>query len=510
MKNKLQQMLFLTFIFIMISGLIYWVFDSFLILTMIIEVFSILISGYLIFFDERNSTSKFAWLFAILILPFFGILLFFLIGRNPKTRRFSKVQKENLRKLNQHLQSIFQQNPTWLDSDYSLSKELYFLSGNHALKKNQLDSLTDGEVAYQAILNDLHQAKHHIHLFYFIYKADETGLELAELLKEKAAQGIEVRFMYDSVGSIKLPYELINQLKSAGVEVRAFDLVNSPLLSTRINWRNHRKMVIIDGEIAHIGGMNLGNEYRSKTEKFAYWRDTNLRIKGPAAFEVQAVFLQDWIYFENELRAVTPFLEQSAVYFPTTAFEDSKEKGETCQIVFGGPYDAEGIIRDAFMDSIGKATTSIKIASPYFVPDEEALSAIRRAARSGIQVQVIMPGKGDRAISYYGNTSFINRLLSAGVEVFFYDKEAFLHCKYMIIDDRVTTVGSTNFDVRSFYLNHEISAFIYGPSQAVTEIVQQFETDLTCCERVTLSQRARRPISQRVKEKLSEFFAPLL
>ena len=173
-------------------------------------------------------------------------------------------------------------------------------------------------------------------------------------------------------------------------------------------------------------------------------------------------------------------------------------------------YDEENIIRDAFMDSIGKATTSIKIASPYFVPDEEALSAIRRAARSGIQVQVMMPGKGDRAISYYGNTSFINRLLSAGVEVYFYDKEAFLHCKYMIIDDQVATIGSTNFDVRSFYLNHEISAFIYGPSQAVAEIVQQFTTDLARCEQVTLSQRARRPISQRVKEKLSEFFAPLL
>ncbi|NLM68113.1 MAG: cardiolipin synthase [Enterococcus sp.] len=510
MKNKLQQMLFLTFVFIGMSVLIYLIFDSFLILTVLIEILSILISGYLIFFDERNSTSKFAWLFAILILPFIGILLFILIGRNPKTRRFTKVQKENIRKLHKHLVTLFQQNPEWKVEDHFLSKELFFLSGNYALKKNELCSLADGETAYQAILNDIRKARHHIHLFFFIYKADETGIELAEVLKEKATQGIEVRFMYDSVGSIKLPYQFIDQLKEAGVEVRPFDLVNSPLLSTRINWRNHRKMVIIDGEIAHIGGMNLGNEYRSLTNKFTYWRDTNLRIKGPATLEVQAVFLHDWIYFENEVTAITPFLEQSTVYFPTSVFNHSEEAIETCQIVFGGPYDEENIIRDAFMDSIGKATTSIKIASPYFVPDEEALSAIRRAARSGIQVQVMMPGKGDRAISYYGNTSFINRLLSAGVEVYFYDKEAFLHCKYMIIDDQVATIGSTNFDVRSFYLNHEISAFIYGPSQAVAEIVQQFTTDLARCEQVTLSQRARRPISQRVKEKLSEFFAPLL
>lgn len=508
MKNKLQQMLLTTVIFIGLLFFFYWVFGSFVILTLFMEIFTFLIASYLIFFDQRNATSKFAWLFAMLMLPYIGLLLFLLLGRNQQKRRFSVVQKKNHQQLHRYLAKLFGKKEQWMGKEKSLSQELYNLSGNAALRGNALESLADGEVAYQRILSDIREAKNHIHLFYYIYKADETGTELAELLMEKAAEGLEVRFMYDGVGSMKLPFEWLNRLKKAGIEVRPYDLVNSPLLSTRLNWRNHRKMLIIDGKIAHIGGMNLGNEYRSLTDKFSYWRDTNLRIEGPAALEVQGVFLNDWIYFEQEEEAVTFFLNKSECYFPTEGIE--KEADENCQIVFGGPYDEERIIHDAFMDVIGKATKSIKIASPYFVPDEESLATVRRAARSGIKVQLIIPGKGDRALSYFGNTSFIEPLLAAGIDVYFYDKEAFLHGKYMIIDDTIATIGSTNFDIRSFYLNHEISAFIYGPSDTVVEIVDQFKQDLLKSEQVTQKKRATRSISQRIKERLSAFFSPLL
>lgn len=508
MKNKLQQMLLTTVIFIVLLFFFYWIFDSFVLLTVFIEIVTILASSYLIFFDQRNATSKFAWLLAMLMLPYIGFLLFLLLGRNQQKRRFSQVQKKNHQQLARYLAQLFTMQEQWLGKEENLSKELYHLSGNMALRGNALESLADGEIAYQRILNDIRQAKHHIHLFYFIYKADETGTELAELLMEKVAEGLEVRFMYDSVGSIKLPFDWLNQLQKAGIEVRPYDLVNSPLLSTRLNWRNHRKMVIVDGTIAHIGGMNLGNEYRSITDKFSYWRDTNLRIEGPAALEVQGVFLNDWIYFEQEEDAATFFLSKANLYFPTEAIE--RVEDENCQIVFGGPYDQERILHDAFMDVIGKATKSIKIASPYFVPDEESLATLRRAARSGIKVQLIIPGKGDRGLSYFGNTSFIDPLLIAGIEVYFYDKEAFLHGKYMIIDDTIATIGSTNFDVRSFYLNHEISAFIYGPSDTVAEIVNQFREDLSKSARVTQKQRATRSILQRIKERLSAFFSPLL
>lgn len=507
-KNKLQQMLVTTLLFIFSCFLLYWALDSFFFLTLLMEGLAMLVGSYLIFFDQRNAPSKFAWLFAILMIPYLGLFLFFLIGRNQKNRRFHLVQIESRKKLHHFLTRLFKEHSYWLGKEDFLSRELYHLSGSAALRGNDLKALPDGEIAYQHILSDVRQAKYHIHLFYFIYKADETGNELVALLKDKVKEGVEVRFMYDSVGSIKLPFEWLSELEDAGIEVRPYDLVNSPLLSTRLNWRNHRKMVVVDGKIAHIGGMNLGNEYRSMTTKFHYWRDTNLRIVGPAALEVQGVFIYDWLFGETDPVTIDYFLKRSALFFPVKEIEQSQD--ENCQIIFGGPYDDERIVHDAFMDVIGKATTSIKIASPYFVPDDESLATLRRAARSGVKVQVLIPGKGDRALSYFGNTSFIDRLIEAEIEVYFYDKTSFLHGKYLIIDNQIVTIGSTNFDVRSFYLNHEISAFIYGPSETVNEVIAQFEIDLTHSRKITKEERMNRPISERVKERLSEFFTPLL
>ncbi|MHC5268301.1 cardiolipin synthase [Enterococcus sp. LJL98] len=507
MKNKLQQMAVTTLFFIVFFFFFYWVFGSLIILGIFIELVTIFVSSYLIFFDQRNATAKFAWLLAMLMLPYIGLVLFFLIGRNQQKRRFHQVQVENIQALNRFFNERLAQQEEWFDRENNETNALYQLSKSRILEKNTLEPLHDGEAAYQRILNDIRQAKHHIHLFYFIFKADETGTKLTQLLREKVAEGVAVRFMYDSVGSIKLPFAWLNQLKVAGIEVRPYDLVNSPLLSTRLNWRNHRKIVVVDGKVAHLGGMNIGNEYRSMTEKFSYWRDTNLRIQGPAVWEVQKIFVHDWIFFEKE-EAVTFFSKDAESYFPRKSFKE--ESNEACQILFGGPYDRERIIHDSFMSLIGKATKSIKIVSPYLVPDEESLASLRRASRSGVTVQIIIPGKGDRALSYFGNTSFIDSLLEAGIEVYLYDKEAFLHAKYLIIDDVVATIGSTNFDIRSFYLNHEISAFLYGPSATIDKMVVQFEKDCLNSIIMTKEQRARRPVTQRIKERLSAFFAPLL
>ena len=509
MKNKLQRLLVISLIFICVCFAAYQFFDSLIVLTIFVEAVSFVLCGYLVFIDNRSSTSKFAWLFAILFFPYVGILLFFLVGSKPNFRRFSSVQKRNEQLLHQYMAQLLNEHSEIINEPYSISKELTYLSGNEPLKGNRITHLADGEKAYQELLKDLQSARHHIHLMYFIYKADETGLELADVLIAKAKQGVKVRFIYDSVGSIKLPFEFISKLKEAGISVRSYDLVNSPSLSTRINWRNHRKMVIIDGQIAHMGGMNLGNEYRSITDKFKYWRDTNLRILGPSTIYLQYVFLLDWLFLNEDEQVLQPFFDARQSYFPLEK-EYSGERSDICQIIFGGPYDSERILRDSIMELFGKAERSIQIASPYFVPDEESLSVIRRAARCGLKVQLIIPGKGDRAISYYGNNSFIDRLLSAGVEVYAYDSESFLHCKYLIVDGLVASVGSTNFDIRSFHLNHEISAFLYGPSALVSEIQAQFEEDVRQSKRLSSETQKNRNVATVVKERLSEFFTPLL
>lgn len=509
MKNKLQRLLVISLLFICVCFAAYQFFDSMIILTIFAEVVSFALCGYLILIDKRPATSKFAWLSAILFFPYIGILLFFLVGGKPSFRRFSPIQKRNEQLLHRYMSQLLNDHPEIINEPYAISKELTYLSGNESLRGNQLTHLADGEKAYQELLIDLQNAKHHIHLMYFIYKADETGRELADILIAKAKQGVKVRFIYDSVGSIKLPFEFISKLKEAGVLVRTYDLVNSPSLSTRINWRNHRKMVIIDGQIAHMGGMNLGNEYRSRTDKFNYWRDTNLKILGPSTIYVQYAFLLDWLFLNEDEQGLLPFFNEPQNYFPLEK-NSSEEQTEICQIIFGGPYDSERILKDSIMELFGKAKKTIQIASPYFVPDEESLSVIRRAARCGLKVQLIIPGKGDRAISYYGNHSFVDRLLSAGVEVYAYDAESFLHCKYLIVDGLVASIGSTNFDIRSFHLNHEISAFIYGPSPMVSEIQAQFEEDVRRSERLSNKSQKKRRAMTIVKERLSEFFTPLL
>lgn len=507
-KNKLHQFLILTLIVLTICISLYFVIGDLYLITLFVEVLAIITAGYLIFADKRNTSSKFAWLFTILFFPYIGIILFFVIGKNPEKRKFSAIQKENEGKLHQFVEDLFD-NSDWVDkTEHIIAKELITLSNSHVLEHNQISNLADGEQAFKKLLADIHSATHHIHLFYFIYKDDETGQELANLLIDKVQQGVEVRLMYDSLGSIKLSYDFIHQLRQSGVAIRAYDVVNSPLLSTRINWRNHRKMVVIDGKIAHIGGMNLGNEYRSITEKFQYWRDTNLRINGPAVIEVQEAFIKDWLFLDNDKNALSLFLDQPQLYFPIEDFQTDGD--DSCQIICGGPYDAERVLRDVMIELVSKASYSVKIATPYFVPDDEFLSTLRRVSRSGVKVQVIIPGKGDRSVSFHGSNSFIERLLSAGVEVFAYHDESFLHCKLMIIDDVIATVGSTNFDIRSFYLNHELSAIIYGPSESINEIKQQFEVDLTHSNQISVELNQKKSIFVHFKEKISEFFIPLL
>ena len=507
MKNKFQQFALLTIITIGVLILFYWYVPQFIYVTMIVELFAFLTCGYLVFFDQRNTTSKFAWILTIILIPYIGLLCFLLIGKNPKSRKFSEQQKRNERTLQQHVSKIISDESRFPDLDHPLSRELFQLSGKRALIGNKVDLFHDGKQAFAELLEDIRVAQDHIHVFYFIIKGDATGEELLHLLAEKARQGVTVRLMYDSLGSIKLPYELIHLVEEAGGEVRAYDLVNSPLLSTRINWRNHRKMVVVDGKLAHMGGMNIGDEYLSKTEKFHYWRDTNLRIKGPSVLEVQEIFIYDWLFLDDNQTVIDKLLKQTDRYFPLLTEQYSA--GEAVQILYGGPYDSERVIKDAFIDIIGKATKSIKLAMPYFVPDEEALSALRRAARCGIKIQLIIPGKGDRGISFHGSNSFINRLLAVGIEVFFYDPESFIHCKLMIVDDEIATIGSTNFDIRSFHLNHEVSAFIYGPSKTIDELNRQFATDLEQSISVDhyYQTRSTRTI---IKERLSELFIPLL
>ena len=507
-KNKLQQYKILLILLILVAVSLIIFLNQIIYAWLIVEIFAFLLCSYLVIFDQREATSKIAWILALLFLPIVGIMLYYLIGREPRLRKLSKQQLENERNIQETVSKILQEHSEIIHAKHDLSKEIFHLSAKYPTKDNQLTLLKEGTDAFASLVQDIKQATHHVHVFFYIIKGDETGEELIAALIEKARQGIKVRFMYDSVGSIAFPNRLLDTMRENGVEVRTYDLLNSPWLSNKANWRNHRKIVVIDGEIAHTGGMNIGNEYSGRGKKFSYWRDTNVRIEGPSVLELQECFVYDWLFLDEGTETITYFINQQELYFP---LQTEQPKGsEIVQVVYGGPYDQERIIKDSFNDLIGKAVDSIKIAMPYFIPDEETLGALRRAARCGINVQLIIPGKGDRGISFHGTNSFIDDLLSAGVEVSIYDTTAFIHCKYMIVDDVVATIGSTNFDIRSFYLNHELSMFIYGPSKTIDELNVHFTEDLAHAEKVKKDEWQRRSAWTKIKEKISGLFVPIL
>lgn len=503
MKNKLTQIMTVSLVTIFLLFIVAVFTNGFFFILLAFELVAIGVSIYLLLFDNRNSKAKVAWILALYFIPVLGVLLYLLLGRDPRTRRLPKEQIIN----QVALQNLVRQEIAGVRAESSpiLARKMEKLSGRSIVMGNDITILSEGNEAYQKLFEDLRNARNHIHLFYFIFKADEVGQQIKDILIDKALAGVEVRFMYDSLGSIKLPFTFISELRAAGVEVRAYDPVNSFWLSRRLNWRNHRKVVVIDGKIGHTGGLNIGNEYRSITEKFSYWRDTNIRIKGPLVCELQESFLYDWIFFDESPKSLDSFFKQTDRYFSKELFGT-----ETGQVVYGGPYDQEKIIREGLLELIDSADDLVQIATPYFVPDDESLAVLRRVALSGVKVQLLIPGKGDREISFSGTNSFIDTLLNAGIEVYQYDNTAFLHCKLMIIDGKTATIGSTNFDIRSFQLNHEISVFLYGPSSSIDQLTYDFQQDLKKATAITESKQLEKNWQQLLKEKISALFVPLL
>jgi len=304
-KNKLQQYKILLILLILVAVSLIIFLNQIIYAWLIVEIIAFLLCGYLVIFDQREATSKIAWILALLFLPVVGIMLYYLIGREPRLRKLSKQQLDNERNIQETVSKILQEHSEIIHAKHDLSKEIFHLSAKYPTKDNQLTLLKEGTDAFASLLQDIKQATHHVHVFFYIIKGDETGEELVAALIEKARQGIKVRFMYDSVGSIAFPNRLLDTMRENGVEVRTYDLLNSPWLSNKANWRNHRKIVVIDGEIAHTGGMNIGNEYSGRGKKFSYWRDTNVRIEGPSVLELQECFVYDWLFLDEVTETIT-------------------------------------------------------------------------------------------------------------------------------------------------------------------------------------------------------------
>jgi len=469
-------------------------------------MFSITAIGvaFIIFLENRNPARTLTWIVALAIFPVFGFFFYLLFGQSYRKKRIYK--KKSI--IDEHVYQLYKRkNPVDVSDVAERNDKLDYLlkvgmtQGNIGLSRNtKTQVLTNGSETFPSILEELKKAKHHIHMEFYIVRDDDIGTQIKDILIEKAKQGVEVRFLYDGVGSWQLSRAYKTDLIGAGVQIVPFSPVKIPILNDTINYRNHRKIVVIDGHVGFVGGLNIGDEYLGKDEYYGKWRDTHLKLIGEAVQSLQVIFLQDWFYMTNEII-------KGAVYFQLTDLPSSPSEG-VIQIVAGGPDNKHDVIKQLFFAMITNARKNICIMSPYFVPDDDLLTALKVAANAGVKVQILVPDRPDKKIVFHASRSYFPELLEAGVEIYEY-KQGFLHGKILMADDEVASIGTANMDMRSFHLNFEITAFLYL-EESIERLAVDFQDDLKNSRQIKYTEFLKRPMYLRIFESLSRLLAPLL
>ena len=456
--------------------------------------------------QNRNPVKTTSYLIVLLLLPVAGLLVFLLFGQDyRKDKLFSRKGLQDhqfIQNWTQELIFKFDQEKKLINShlyDWVKVARLVMSNEQTALTtRNRAWVLHNGQETFEEILNSIKSAQDHIHLEYYIVEDAEITNQLFDLLKQKARKGVEVRIIYDYVGSIGLSNASIDDLKASGIQIFPFMPVRFPRLTSKVNFRDHRKIVIVDGTVCFLGGVNLADRYDNRFNQ-RYWRDTHLKIEGEATKTLQLLFLLNWKFASTEV------VEPSKQYFPKG---EAFNKITPIQITGSGPDSDWSSIMQGFFTAITEANEKILITTPYFIPNESMLFAITTAVRAGIKVQMIIPKQSDSFLTEYATHSFLKGLLKAGVEVHQYTK-GFIHSKTLVIDDKFCTVGTTNMDYRSFLTNFEVNAFIYD--QEITKILtNHFEQDLKDSTPLTLEEWKKRPYFNRILESLARLFAPLL
>ena len=470
-------------------------------------ILNIFLAIALIFMERRDPTSTWAWLLVLFFIPIFGFFIYLLLGRQLREKHLfrwegrSKIGIEKL--IDYQIEAIEEDTLEFRLDDTAHYQDMIYLHlrNNHAVltQDNDVQVFNDGEAKFEALLHDLEHAKDHIHFQYYILRLDHLGKRILDVLVRKAKQGVKVRVLFDDIGSRGLRKRHLRELTDNGGEVEAFFPAIMPLINPRLNYRNHRKIVVIDGRIGYVGGFNVGDEYLGLNSKFGYWRDTHLRIEGSALHPLQTRFILDWNQASEKHD-----IEYAERYFPAIP-----RKGSVgMQIVSSGPDSEWEQIKDGYLKMIFIAKKYIYIQTPYFIPDISFLDALRIACLSGIDVRIMIPNKPDHMFVYWATYSNIGKLLKAGAKVYIYEN-GFLHTKQIVVDDELSTVGTANIDVRSFKLNFEINAFIYDREKS-HELAELFEQDMQLSTELTYEAYLQRSRMIKIKESVSRLLSPIL
>ncbi|NND25071.1 MAG: cardiolipin synthase [Flavobacteriaceae bacterium] len=478
--------------------------DNFWTILIVLNYIIAISAAFTILLKNINPTKTLSYLLILAVFPFLGLIVYYFFGQEyRKNKIFSRK--------NIHNQSVIKKVQESLELDsYELekfdelldekSKLIKLLHNNEKSKltiNNKVDLLKNGEEKFKFLLADLKEAKEHIHLEYYILKDDKIGSKIINILCQKAEEGLSVRLSFDDVGS-KISSKAKQKLKKSGVSFFAFMPVKFPKFTGKMNYRNHRKIAVIDGRIGYVGGINISDTYINYDDSKNYWRDIHLRIEGNAVSSLQILFLTTWNFVSNNTIDINPKL------FPKIITKSDVP----VQIAASGPDTDWANIMESIFSAITNAEDYIYITSPYFIPNDEIILALVVAARSDIDVKIIIPKDSDSWTAQYATNSYIEGLLEANVGIYRYEK-GFIHSKTMVVDDVFSSVGTANMDYRSFNINFEVNALIYHKptAQALKEIV---ELDLEHCEEVNYEDWMNRPNIDKLKESFCRLWAPLL
>lgn len=459
----------------------------------------------IVFVEKRNPTSTWAWILTLTFLPILGFILYTFLGQNLRKKKvFSKKEKrDKYQKLLFSQKKYFyyaEKDTTDLEAaKYNGIIHLNLKGADSPFTyNNDIEIYTDGKQKFESLIKSLESAKKYIHMEYYIFRNDKIGKRILKILEHKAAEGVEVKFLYDGVGAMDLPEYVFKNLKKNGGKVACFFPSILPYVYFKINYRNHRKIAIIDAKDAFVGGFNIGDEYLGRDKAFGYWRDTHIKLMGDSIDSLQRQFILDWNFASGEQVAFDP------KYFPTR----NDLIKTPVQVVSSGPDSTWTSIKDGLFKMINSANKSVYIQTPYFVPDEAILESLKVAALSGIDVRLMIPAKPDHEFVYWASYAYVGEMLNAGVKCYLYNK-GFIHSKTIVIDSSISSVGTANIDVRSFNLNFEINAFIYD-KEFGQKMENIFLDDLSDCTEITLEGYNNRNLITKIKESIFRLFSPIL
>ena len=464
-----------------------------------VVVVNVVVAALVVYAGRRNPGVTWAWLFVILMLPYVGVVLYMLLGFDG--RRHNAFTKKRVQDGIYYQEFLLMSGRPLQGSlpDLPPAEDIIRLNAAPGMAEltlfNKINIFTEGNAKFDALLEDIAGARHSVFLQYYIMRNDALTRRIVQALAERARSGVRVCLLLDGMGCMLTPRSAYLPLIKAGGEVTVF----MPFRLGGLNYRNHRKIALVDGHTGYIGGLNIGQEYLGLAKRFGFWRDAHIRIQGDAVRQLTLRFVMDWNFAHKgkpiDLREALP---------PT---------GDTpglaaMQVICSGPDTDHPAIHYTYLKMITTARDQVLIQSPYFIPDDSVLEALRLAALSGVDVRIMIPAKPDHPFVYWAALSYLGELLESGVRCFEY-RQGFLHSKVVVVDKRVASVGTANLDVRSFKLNFEINAVIYNEELA-TELVNQFYSDALGCTEITLDKYTQRSGVVRIKEAVSRLLSPIL